>query len=149
MAAGASKTLKTKVKTSKAKKDYTSAVGRRRTASARVRLYKGDKESTVNGDVIGKYFSGSVMSVLWKKPFELTETSGKYYVTAKVSGGGKNGQLEAVVHGIARAFVSLDSDKFRTPLKTAGLLTRDARKRERRMVGTGGRARKQKQSPKR
>jgi small subunit ribosomal protein S9 len=143
MAAKASKTLK------KTKKNYTSAVGRRREASARVRLYKGSKESTVNEQVIGKYFPGKVMAVLWQKPFEVTGTAGKYYITAKVVGGGKNGQLEAVVNGIAKAMSSLDRDKFRSSLKTAGLLTRDARKRERRMVGTGGRARKQKQSPKR
>lgn len=131
------------------KKDYVYASGRRRTSSARVRLYKGSKESTVNGEVIGKYFPGEVYRVLWQKPFELTETLGKYYVTAKVAGGGKKGQLDAVVHATAKAFAEADRDKFRSPLKSAGLLTRDARKRERRMVGTGGRARKQKQSPKR
>lgn len=133
----------------KIKKDYTHALGRRRSASARVRLYKGKNESLVNGEVIGKYFPGNVMRVAWQRPFELTETLGKYYITAKVVGGGKNGQLEAVVHGIARAMSLENEDKFRAPLKKAGLLTRDHRKRERRMVGTGGRARKQKQSPKR
>lgn len=137
-----------KVKSTKGR-DYTYAVGRRRSASARVRLFKGTKESLVNDHVIGKYFPGIVMTTVWKKPFELTETSGKYYVTAKVVGGGKEGQLDAVVHGIARAFSLLDAKKFRAPLKKAGLLTRDARKKERRMVGTGGKARKQKQSPKR
>jgi len=74
---------------------------------------------------------------------------GKYYVTVKVVGGGKNGQLDAVVHGIARAFDKADREKFRPPLKRAGLLTRDARVRERRKVGTGGKARRKKQSPKR
>lgn len=134
---------------SKTKKAYTYAAGRRRTSSARVRLHKGEKESAVNGVVIGKYFEGSVARSAWMKPFEITETVGKYYVTAKVVGGGKKGQLDAVVHAIAKAFNELDREKFRTALKSAGLLTRDSRKRERRMVGTGGRARKQKQSPKR
>lgn len=133
----------------KAKKDYIYATGRRREASARVRLYKGNSESTVNGIVIGKYFPGKVRALAWQKPFVLTSTSGKFYVTVKVAGGGKNGQLEAVVHAIAKAFVAADSDKYRAALKKAGLLTRDARKKERRMVGTGGKARKQKQSPKR
>lgn len=133
----------------KTKRDYVYAVGRRREASARVRLYKGNKESLVNGEVIGKYFSGKVMAVAWQMPFELTGTSGKYYVTAKVAGGGKAGQLDAVVHAISRAFVAVDEKKFRAPLKKAGLLTRDSRKKERRMVGTGGKARKRKQSPKR
>lgn len=133
----------------KAKRDYVYATGRRREASARVRLYKGNSESTVNGIVIGKYFPGQVRALAWQKPFLLTESTGKYFITAKVAGGGKNGQLEAVCHAAAKAFVAADSAKYRAPLKKAGLLTRDARKKERRMVGTGGKARKQKQSPKR
>lgn len=142
MAAKETKTSKT------VKKDYVYAVGRRREASSRVRLFKGSKESTVNDQVIGKYFPGKVNAVMWQKPFEVTGTSGKYFTTAKVEGGGKNGQLDAVIHGIARALAASD-EKFRIPLKKAGLLTRDSRKKERRMVGTGGKARKQKQSPKR
>ena len=59
------------------------------------------------------------------------------------------GQLDAVVHGIARALSLLDRDAYRAILKTAGLLTRDARAKERRKVGTGGKARRAKQSPKR
>jgi len=130
-------------------KNYTHSLGRRRSASARVRLYKGKEESTVNNVVIGKYFEGSATAFAWKKPFELTKTFEKYYITAKVVGGGKSGQLGAVVLGIARALVKLDSKEYRTVLKKAGLLTRDARVRERRMVGTGGKARRKKQSPKR
>jgi len=133
----------------KAKKNYIYAVGRRRTASARVRLYRGKEENLVNDILIGKYFPGDAMRTKWQLPFKLTDTLGKYYVTVKVSGGGKNGQLDAVVHGISRALCLAKSDKFRESLKKAGLLTRDSRKRERRKVGTGGRARHQKQSPKR
>lgn len=136
-------------KNKKIKKDYTYAVGRRKTSSARVRLFKGKKESLVNGQVIGKYFPGLVSARKWQKPFVLTNTSGKYYITVKVSGGGKMGQLDAVVHGIARAFSKLDQAKFKKVLKDQGLLTRDARRRQRRMVGTGGKARRKKQSPKR
>ncbi|OGM30273.1 30S ribosomal protein S9 [Candidatus Woesebacteria bacterium RIFCSPHIGHO2_01_FULL_41_10] len=135
--------------TKKTKQNYTYAIGRRREASARVRLYKGTEESTVNGEVIGKYFPGDVMRQAWQKAFVVTDTLGKYYITVKVSGGGKNGQLDATVLGIARALSAHDVPKFRSPLKKANLLTRDARERERRKVGTGGRARKQKQSPKR
>lgn len=131
------------------KVDYVYAVGRRKTATARVRLYKGRKENLVNEVVIGKYFPGAVMTSLWQKPFSLTNTTGKYYITAKVAGGGKDGQLAAVVHGLARALTKASPEKFRSVLKKEGLLTRDSRSRERRMVGTGGRARKQKQSPKR
>lgn len=132
----------------KIKKNYIYTVGRRRSSSARVRLYKGKKESTVNNILIGKYFEGDVMRTIWQKPFKLTDTVDKYYTTIKVHGGGKNGQLDASVHGISRA-LCLSDVKFRPILKAAGLLTRDSRSRERRMVGTGGRARRQKQSPKR
>lgn len=103
----------------------------------------------VNDMPIGEYFPGKTMAVEWMRPFKITETAEKYFVTVKVAGGGKNGQLDAVVHGVSRALAELDRDKFRPVLKKAGLLTRDARVRERRKPGTGGRARKQKQSPKR
>lgn len=116
---------------------------------ARVRVFKGESENLVNGKVIGVYFPGSVAREAWQKPFKTTDTLGKYYITVKVSGGGKKGQLDAVVLGISRALSLLKPDKHREPLKKAGLLTRDSRIRERRMVGTGGRARRQKQSPKR
>jgi small subunit ribosomal protein S9 len=137
--------MKTKSKT---KKDYIQTVGRRKTSTARVRLYKGDKESTVNEIVIGKYFAGRVFAGAWQKPFTITNTLEKYFITAKVVGGGKNSQLGAVLHGTSRALSEENSD-FRPLLKKEGLLTRDARARQRRQVGTGGRARRQKQSPKR
>ena len=133
----------------KKKKDYTYAVGRRRSAAARVRLFKGKGQNMVNQVPIGEYFPGAVNETKWQKPFRVTDTTEKYFVTAKVLGGGRQGQLGAVVHGIARAFNELNEEKFRTPLKKAGLLTRDARTRERRKVGMGGKARRKKQSPKR
>ncbi len=133
----------------KTKKDYIFAIGRRKSATARVRLHKGNEENMVNGDLVGKYFPGKVNMLSWQKPFELVGLLGKYYFTAKVEGGGKNGQIDALVHGISRAVVAVDVKKHRTVIKAAGLLTRDAREKERRMVGTGGKARKQKQSPKR
>lgn len=124
-------------------KKYTFAVGRRKTASARVRLFKGVGENMINGKKITEFLA------ILAKPFKLTDTEGKYFFTAKVSGGGKEGQIEAIVHGIARAFVKLNPDKFRVILKKNNLLTRDPRVRLRRMVGTGGKARRKKQSPKR
>lgn len=133
----------------KPKKDYIFAVGRRKSAIARIRLFKGNNENTVNGDLIGKYFPGKVATLAWQKPFELTGLLGKYYFTAKILGGGKEGQIDALAHGVSRAISLIDPKKHRAPLKTAGLLTRDAREKERRMVGTGGKSRKQKQSPKR
>ncbi len=129
------------------KKDYTYAVGRRKSASARVRLYKGSGESLVNGIPLKDYFPGE--EALWQESFELLGVGGKYYVTVKVQGGGKKGQLIAVIHGTARTLEKLKPDKFRLPLKKAGLLTRDARIRERRKIGMGGKARRKKQSPKR
>jgi small subunit ribosomal protein S9 len=128
---------------------YIFAVGKRKKASARVRLFKGKGDSTVNGVAMEKYFPGEVNKAFWQKPFALTETAGKYYISAKVVGSGKRGQLEAVVLGISRAFSKDNPEKFRVPLKKAGLLTRDSRARQRRMVGTGGKARRKKQSPKR
>ncbi len=133
----------------KSKKEYVFAVGKRKTATARVRLWKGNKESLVNGQVIGKYFTGETTRSIWQKPFTLTDTLSKYYITVKVVGGGKKGQLQAVAHATAKALNTLDSKKWRAALKKEGLLTRDSRIKERRMVGTGGKSRRQKQSPKR
>lgn len=151
------------VKTKKqVKRDYTYAVGRTKSAVARVRLYahvKADskwgeeeikkEQMLVNGLAIEKYFSGPVAKALYTKPFMLTKTEGKYAVTVKVAGGGNNSQLDAFIQGVARALSAIDKTKFRPSLKKAGLLTRDARVRQRRMVGTGGKARRAKQSPKR
>ncbi len=136
------------VKKAKSKK-YIYAVGKRKSSSARVRLYKGQGESMVNNMSFEKYFPGSTARMLWSRPFDLTGSLGKYFVSVKVRGGGKKGQLEAVTHGIAKALALAKPDKFRLILKKAGLLTRDSRVRQRRMVGTGGKARRQKQSPKR
>lgn len=128
---------------------YTYSVGKRKEASARVRLFKGKGESTVNGISIEKYFPGAVMKDFWTKPFRVLDVSDKYFVTVKVSGGGKKGQLDAVVHGISKVLEKESREKFRKPLKSAGLLTRDSRIRERRKSGMGGKARRKKQSPKR
>ncbi|KKQ41815.1 MAG: 30S ribosomal protein S9 [Microgenomates group bacterium GW2011_GWC1_37_8] len=133
----------------KNKKDYIYAIGRRKGASARVRLYRGKGESTVNGKPIAQYFSGEVFKETWSKPFRLIDGTNSYYVTTKVSGGGIKGQLEATTHAIARSLSKLDKENFRPVLKKAGLLTRDARIRERRKIGMGGKARRKKQSPKR
>jgi small subunit ribosomal protein S9 len=131
------------------KQNYIFAVGRRRTSVARVRLFHAKGENTVNAIPIGKYFPGLINKTAWEKPFGLTETSAKYYISVKVRGGGPSSQLEAVVLGVARALSKANPEKFRAVLKKAGLLVRDARIRQRRMVGMGGKSRRQKQSPKR
>ncbi|MDO8551611.1 MAG: 30S ribosomal protein S9 [bacterium] len=128
---------------------YIFAVGRRRESVARIRLYSGKGETLVNDKPISQYFPilGSEMSYL--NPFKETGTLGKYFATIRVVGGGFKGQLGAVVHGLSRALSQADPGKHRSLLKKKGLLTRDPRTRERRKVGTGGKARRKKQSPKR
>lgn len=131
------------------KGDYTEAVGRRKTATARVRLYHTAGDFVVNGLAIGQYFNTILHSpVLYNRPFELTDTKNQFAVTAKVSGSGAKAQMEAVIHGIARALVKFNPE-FRLSLKQAGLLTRDDRMKETRKIGTGGKARRKRQSPKR
>ncbi len=130
------------------KKDFVYAPGKRRSASARVRLFRGKGESSVNGLPIAGYFPGVVNESKWMKPFRVVDVVEKYYATVRVVGGGKQGQIDAVAHGIAKALVK-EKAEFKKALKDAGLLTRDTRIRERRKVGTGGKARRQKQSPKR
>jgi len=142
------KNLKTKSPKLKAK-SYTFAVGRRKTATARVRLFRGKREILVNGKPIAEYFPGEVAKVAWLKPFLITDTVGKYYATIKVEGSGKTGQLEAVIHGLARALDKENRELYHSSLKKAGLLTRDPRVKERRKPGQMGKARKKKQSPKR
>lgn len=130
-------------------KDYISETGRRKGAVARIRLFKGRGEHVVN-DLPGKqYFIDVAKTSRWLEIFELTKTQGKYFVTTKITGGGKKGQLGAFILAIAKAFVKLDSEKYKPTLRQHGFLTRDARIRERRKVGTGGKARRKKQSPKR
>jgi small subunit ribosomal protein S9 len=129
--------------------NYTYAVGKRKSAIARVRLFHGKGESTVNGMAIAKFLPGKVAEEKYMRPFRILDVAEKYYVTVRVVGGGKNGQLEATIAGIAKTLAKVKKDEFRPALKKAGLLTRDSRIRQRRMVGTGGKARRKKQSPKR
>lgn len=131
------------------KKSYIYAIGRRKSATARVRLFKGKGDLIVNKQPIDKYFPGEVNKIVCLKPFQVTETEGKYYATIKVGGSGKNGQLGAVVHGLARALDKENSELYHLPLKKAGLLTRDPRMKERRKAGYAQSARAKKQSPKR
>src|SRR5258708_5238224 len=128
------------------KPDYVGAVGRRKEAVARVRIRPGQGITLVNSKPISEYFSGPISQKTYQKPFELTQTLGKYVATVKVLGGGQSSQLQAVVHGLSRALSLTDREKFRKTLKDAGLLTRDPRARERRKIGQGGRARAKKQS---
>ncbi|MBI4037549.1 30S ribosomal protein S9 [Candidatus Curtissbacteria bacterium] len=132
----------------KSKSNFIVAVGRRKEAVARIRLFKGTGEIIVNERPIDSYFPGATSKVRWQKPFLLTKSENSYSTTIKVSGSGKSGQLDAVIHGISRA-LSLADTNFRPILKKAGLLTRDPRVKERRKYGLAQKARKGKQSPKR
>lgn len=128
-------------------KIHATAVGRRKTASASVRLVSGNGSITVNDQPAEKYFPGVLAKSRYELPFKTVEVS-KYSATVKVAGGGLNGQLDATTLGIARALLKIKAS-FRLALRQAGLLTRDPRQRQRRMVGMGGKSRRRKQSPKR
>lgn len=127
--------------------DVFSAVGRRKTSIARVRLHPGDGDIKVNDKAMAEFFSRETLRGIVKQPLELTSTSGKFNVVANVSGGGESGQAGAVRHGIARALLASDA-AFRGVLKKAGLLTRDPRMKERKKYGQKG-ARKRFQFSKR
>ncbi|MEK7504269.1 MAG: 30S ribosomal protein S9 [Patescibacteria group bacterium] len=123
------------------------AVGRRKRAIASVYFFPGTGKISVNGMDVAKYFPGEFAKKIYDQPMQLTEVK-KYDVSVKVLGGGKSGQLDAMVLGISRALVKSKAD-HKPILRKAGLITRDSRERQRRMVGTGGKARRQKSSPKR
>ncbi len=129
--------------------EYVEAVGRRKVATARVRLYKKPGDYVVNDKIVGEYFANITQAAIkYNKPFHLTDTLGKYAVTVKVSGSGISSQLDAVIHGISRALIKIDPE-FRLELKKNGLLSRDDRMKETRKIGMGGKARRKRQSPKR
>ena len=108
--------------------------GRRKTAVARVRLLAGDGKITVNGRDYKEYFPRPTYQKIVASPLELLGTAGNYDVVASISGGGPTGQSDALRHGIARA-LSTESQEARAELKTAGMLTRDARAVERKKYG--------------
>lgn len=131
------------------KGDFTFAVGRRKTATARVRLYKEPGDFVINGKVVGEYFANVTNAqIRYNLPFVTVDALGKYAVTVKVQGSGTAAQLDAVNLGVARALVKMNAN-YQPLLKQAGLLTRDDRMKETRKIGTGGKARRAKQSPKR
>jgi small subunit ribosomal protein S9 len=123
-------------------------IGRRKEAVASIRLFAGSAEPTVNNQLISVYFPGLPAQIRYELPFKVLGLDHKYTASIKVHGGGKNGQLDAVVLGLSRALAGLKND-YKKPLRAAGLLTRDPRTRQRRMVGMGGKSRRKKQSPKR
>lgn len=111
--------------------------GRRKSSVARVRLVPGTGKITINDRDIVDYIPFEALRVVVNQPLVATETTGNYDVLVNVNGGGYTGQAGAIRHGIARALLQADPE-FRPTLKRAGLLTRDARMKERKKYGLKG-----------
>lgn len=127
--------------------EYIEAIGRRKTATARVRLYPGTGDIVVNDLPANVYFGRALDQMILRQPLSLTGTEVTYNISVHVNGGGDSGQAAAVRLGIARALCASDLN-FRPVLKSAGFLTRDARAKERKKPGLK-RARKAPQYTKR
>jgi len=110
------------------------ATGRRKTSSARIYLSSGKGNIKVNDRDLDVYFGRKVAQMLVMQPLEMTELTDKVDINIKVKGGGSFGQAGAIRHGISRALISYD-EELRPQLKSAGLLTRDPRKVERKKPG--------------
>ena len=115
-------------------KPYFYGTGRRKSSVARVRLYPGTGNITINGKDIDAYFGLDTLKLIINQPFGVTGTEGKFDIVANVNGGGFSGQAGAIRHGVARALLLAD-DTFRASLKKAGFLTRDPRMKERKKYG--------------
>ena len=115
-------------------KPYFYGTGRRKKSVARVRLYPGTGEITINGRSIDDYFGLETLKLIVNQPFGVTGTNGKFDIVANVTGGGISGQAGAIRHGIARALL-LVNPEYRPALKAAGFLTRDPRMKERKKYG--------------
>ncbi|SFB26872.1 MULTISPECIES: 30S ribosomal protein S9 [unclassified Bacillus (in: firmicutes)] len=111
--------------------------GRRKSSVARVRLVPGNGSILINDREIENYIPFEALREVVKQPLVATETLGSYDILVNVNGGGYTGQAGAIRHGIARALLQADPE-FRPTLKRAGLLTRDARMKERKKYGLKG-----------
>ncbi|MFV0401831.1 MAG: 30S ribosomal protein S9 [Oscillospiraceae bacterium] len=115
-------------------KTYFYGTGRRKKSVARVRLYPGTGNVTINDRDIDDYFGLDTLKLIVNQPLELTQTSGRFDVICRVGGGGVTGQAGAIRHGISRALLVYDQE-LRPALKKAGFLTRDPRMKERKKYG--------------
>lgn len=114
--------------------DAIFATGRRKNATARVRILPGTGKVDVNGKDLGSYFMNPSLEQEVTAPFKVTETEGKFDLYVNVAGGGLSGQAGACRHGVARA-LSVFDENLRPTLKKAGFLTRDPRMTERKKYG--------------
>ena len=118
--------------------EQTHALGRRKAAVARVYLTAGTGNATINDRPLENYFALESLRYVVNQPFEVTNTLGQFDVKVTIVGGGIKGQAEAIRLGIARALSELDREAYRSALKAAGFLTRDAREVERKKPGQPG-----------
>ena len=117
------------------KRPYFYGTGRRKKSVARVRLYNGTGNVTINGRDINDYFGLETLKVIARQPLVLTALTEKFDIECRVAGGGVTGQAGAIRHGIARALLQYNSEELRPQLKKAGFLTRDPRMKERKKYG--------------
>ena len=108
--------------------------GRRKSSTARVYLQRGSGQITINKQSIEQYFGRETARMIVRQPLELVEMLDKINVNVNVNGGGNSGQAGAIRHGITRALINYD-EEFRSDLRRAGFVTRDARQVERKKVG--------------
>lgn len=113
---------------------YYYANGKRKTSVARVKIFKGTGEITINSKPVNKYITVKTLIGVIKSPFKITGTTQKYDVIANIEGGGISSQAEAMRHGISKALIEAEP-LLKPTLKKAGLLTRDARVKERKKYG--------------
>ena len=114
--------------------EFNYGTGRRKTATARTRLYAGSGQIVVNGRPFEDYFPRKSLQMIVRQPLVLTKNVERFDIKVNVCGGGVTGQAEAVRHGISRALLEVEPE-LRGALKRAGFLTRDARKKERKKYG--------------
>lgn len=114
------------------------ALGRRKSAVARVYVAAGKGEIKINGRELKEYFPQDSLQYVVNQPFEVTGTAGQFDVKANLDGGGVKGQAEALRLGISRALCEVDKEAYRPALKAAGFLTRDPREVERKKPGQPG-----------
>ena len=116
------------------KQPYFYGTGRRKHSVARVRVYPGSGNITINGRSIDDYFGLETLKLIVRQPLALTETHDKIDIICTVAGGGVTGQAGAIRHGISRALLQYNAET-RPALKKAGFLTRDPRMKERKKYG--------------
>ena len=114
------------------------ALGRRKSAVARVYVVAGNGNIVVNGRKVSEYFKEDTLLYIVNQAFEVTGTTAQFDVKVNLDGGGIKGQAEALRLGISRALCEIDNDAYRPALKEAGFLTRDAREVERKKPGQPG-----------